>query len=128
MADPARLLRVCDAAVRKLVVLPAATPSLRLLADQVAEVLSGISHALNGLMLLIGNPARLLARSRGVRRLRVPDWLPPFVNAGRTFVVIGAAELFRIVTEWPNGAAAITFAAIVSSCSRRAPTKFTPPR
>ena len=27
--------------------------------------------------------------------------------------MIGAAELFWIVTEWPNGASAITFAAIV---------------
>jgi uncharacterized membrane protein YccC len=43
----------------------------------------------------------------------VPDWLPALVNAGRAFVVIGAAELFWIVTEWPNGALAITFAAIV---------------
>jgi uncharacterized membrane protein YccC len=43
----------------------------------------------------------------------VPDWLPALVNAGRALVVIGAAELFWIVTEWPNGALAITFAAIV---------------
>jgi uncharacterized membrane protein YccC len=42
----------------------------------------------------------------------VPDWLPSLVNAGRAFVVIGAAALFWIVTEWPNGAQAITFAAI----------------
>ncbi len=42
----------------------------------------------------------------------MPDWLPALVNAGRAFVVIGAAELFWIVTGWPNGAQAITFAAI----------------
>jgi uncharacterized membrane protein YccC len=42
----------------------------------------------------------------------VPDWLPSLVNAGRAFVVIGAAELFWIITEWPNGAGAITWAAI----------------
>jgi len=69
-------------------------------------------HALNGLALLIADPARPVSRSRGVRRLRIADWLPPLVNAGRAFVVIGAAELFWIVTEWPNGASAITFAAI----------------
>ena len=57
-------------------------------------------------------PGRLPAVA-GVRRLRIQDWLPPFVNAGRTFVAIGAAELFWIVTAWPNGAAAITFATIV---------------
>ncbi len=112
MADPTGLLRACDAAVRRLVALPAGTPSLRLLADQTAEVLAGISHALNGLALLAADPARPVSRSRGVRRLRIPDWLPPLVNAGRAFVVIGAAELFWIVTAWPNGAGAITFAAI----------------
>ena len=110
MADPAGLLRVCDAAVGMLVALPARTPSLRLLADQTADVLAGISHALNGLALLVTDPFRPVARD--FRRLRIPDWLPPLVNAGRAFVVIGAAQLFWIVTEWPNGAGAMTFAAI----------------
>jgi hypothetical protein len=100
---------LCDAAVPRLVTLPARTPSLRLLADQAAEVLAGMSRALNGLALLVADPARPV---RGRRRLRVPDWLPSLVNAGRAFVVIGAAELFWIVTEWPSGAQAITFAAI----------------
>src|SRR6185437_14474873 len=102
----------CDVAIRGLVALPAGTPSLRLLADQTAEVLAAISHALNGLALLIADPARPVPRDRGLRRLRIPDWLPSLVNAGRAFVVIGAAELFWIVTEWPSGAQAITFAAI----------------
>jgi uncharacterized membrane protein YccC len=115
IADPTRLLRACDAAVRRLVALPARTPSLRLLADQTAEVLGGISRALSGLALLVGDPARpVFFRSRGGRRLRMPDLLPPLVNAGRAFVVIGAAELFWIVTAWPDGANAITFAAIIS--------------
>jgi uncharacterized membrane protein YccC len=111
MADPARLLRACDAAVRRLVALPASTPSLRLLADQTAEVLAGIAQALNGLALLVTDPFRPVVRG-DLRRPRVPDWLPPLVNAGRAFVVIGAAQLFWIVTEWPNGAGAMTFAAI----------------
>src|SRR6516162_9637983 len=110
MANPAGLLRVCDAAVRTLVALPARTPSLQLLADQTADVLAGISHALNGLALLVTDPFRPVARER--RRLRIPDWLPPLVNAGRAFVVIGTAALFWIVTEWPNGAGAMTFAGI----------------
>src|SRR6516164_496312 len=109
IADPTRLLRLCEAAVPRLVTLPAGTPSLRLLADQAAEVLAGMSRALNGLALLVSDPARPV---RGRRRLRVPDWLPSLVNAGRAFVVIGAAELFWIVTEWPSGAQAVTFAAI----------------
>ena len=115
IADPTRLLRACDAAVRRLVALPARAPSLRLIADQTAEVLGGISHALNGLALLVDDPARPdFSGTRGSRRLRMPDLLPPLVNAGRVFVVIGAAELFWIVTAWPDGANAITFAAIIS--------------
>jgi uncharacterized membrane protein YccC len=111
-SDPAGLRRICEAALRQLMALPTGAPSLRLLADQTAKVLAGISQALNGLALLVDDPARPVPWGSRVR-LRVPDWLPSLVNAGRAFVVIGAAELFWIVTEWPNGAQAITFAAIV---------------
>src|SRR5205814_1093627 len=52
IADSVGLHRICDRAVRRLIALPAASPSLRLLADQTAETLAGISHALNGLALL----------------------------------------------------------------------------
>jgi len=110
MADPIRLRRTCEAAVRTLIALPASAPSLRLLADQRAKLLAGISDALNGLALLVADPARPVHR-RGVQ-LRVPDWLPPLISAGRAFVVIGAVELIWIMTAWPNGASAITFAAI----------------
>jgi uncharacterized membrane protein YccC len=111
IADPTGLRRICEAAVRRLIAMPAGVPSLRLLADQTAEVLGGISRALNGLALLVDDPARPVPWGSRVR-LHVPDWLPSLVNAGRAFVVIGAAELFWIVTEWPNGAQAITFTAI----------------
>jgi hypothetical protein len=88
MADPVRLGRRCNAAVRALIALPASTPSLRLLADQTAEVLAGMSDALEGLALLVAAPGR--ARPRGGRiRLHVPDWLPSLVNAARAFVTIG---------------------------------------
>jgi uncharacterized membrane protein YccC len=111
IADPIGLRRICLAGVRRLIGLPASTPSLRLLADQTAEVLAGISHALNGLALLVADPARPVPWGSRVR-LRVADWLPALVNGGRAFVAIGAAELFWIVTEWPNGAVAISFTAI----------------
>jgi uncharacterized membrane protein YccC len=111
LADPIRLREACEAAVRALTALPAGTASLRLLADQTAKVLAGAAQALNGLALLLQDQARSPAWRRGVR-LRVPDWLPAFVNAGRVFIAIGAAEIFWIVTAWPNGGLAITFAAI----------------
>jgi len=111
-ADPIGLRQICEEAVRRLISLSARTPSLRLLADQTAEVLAGISDALNGLALVLRDPSQSVPRRRGVR-LRVADWLPSLVNAGRAFVTIGTVEVFWIITEWPSGASAITFAAIV---------------
>jgi uncharacterized membrane protein YccC len=111
MAEPMRLHAVCEAAARTLDALPAGTPSLRLLADQTAKVLAGVAQALEGLALLVADPARPLVRRSGVR-LRIPDWLPSLVNAARALIAIGAVELFWIMTAWPNGALAIVFAAI----------------
>ncbi len=113
IAGPARLRQAGNAAIERLLALPAATPSLRLLADQAAEALGGLSLALDALALLVADPARRVAPAPGSRHLRIPDWLPPLANAGRAFVVIGAAALFWIVTAWPGGANAITFAAII---------------
>jgi uncharacterized membrane protein YccC len=83
----------------------------RLLADQTAKVLAGVSRALNGLALLVDESARPVPWRRGVLPY-VPDWLPALVNAGRAFAAVGAVEVFWIVTAWPNGARAIVFAAI----------------
>jgi uncharacterized membrane protein YccC len=112
-ADPSGLHRICEAGVRALIALPATTPSLRLLADGAAEALAGLANALNGLALLLDDPALPASRGRGMARLRVPDWVPALVNGSRAFVVIGAVSIFWIVTAWPSGASAITFAAIV---------------
>jgi len=109
--DPVGLRRIYDQAVAALNALPANTPSLRLLTDQTAEVLAGISCALNGLALLVGDFAQPVRRRPGVR-LHVPNWHPPLVDAARVLVAVGAVELFWVVTAWPNGAFAITFAAI----------------
>ena len=111
MTDPVPPRQACKTAVRTLVAMPASTPSLWLLADQTARVLDGISDALNGLALLVAAPVSPVPRGRRFR-LRVPDWLPSLVNAGRAFVTIGAVAIFWVVTEWPNGAFAITWTAI----------------
>src|SRR5271166_611208 len=111
IANPIGLGRVCDAGVQALIALPAGTPWLRLLADQTAKVLAGVSHALNGLALLVGESARPVPRRHGVLPY-VPDWLPALVNAARAFVAVGVVEIFWVVTAWPNGARAITFAVI----------------
>jgi uncharacterized membrane protein YccC len=110
--DLTGLDRVCLAVSRKLVALRVGTPSQRLLADKAAEALMGIADALNGLALLVADPARRVRRHGSVLHLRVPDWLPALVNAARAVITIGTVALFWIVTAWPSGASAITFAAI----------------
>ena len=112
MAEPSEKCRAFDAAAQTLTEMPAGTPSLRLLADQTAGVLSGFAAVLDGLALLAGDPAGRRFRRRSAL-LYVPDWLPALINGGRAFVTIGAVEIFWIATAWPNGALAITFAAIV---------------
>jgi uncharacterized membrane protein YccC len=112
-ADPTGLHKICEAGVHRLIALEVETPSQRLLADKAAEGLAGMGQALNGLALLVAEPARPVLRD-GVFRLHVSDWLPALVNAGRTFVTILAVALFWIVTAWPSGAEAITWAAIPS--------------
>jgi uncharacterized membrane protein YccC len=112
MAHPAGLHRLCESAARRLTALPAETPSLRLLMDKMADALAGLADALNGLALLLADAARSVPRRDG-KRLRVPDWLPAVVNAGRASLTIAAVSRFWIVTEWPSGAEAITFGAII---------------
>jgi uncharacterized membrane protein YccC len=113
VAAPATLHRICQTAEAQLTALPGKTPSLQLLADKTAVAFTGLGHALNGVALLATDPAGH-APHRGNNRLRVPDWLPPLVGAGRTFATISAVSLFWIVTGWPGGALAMTFAAIVA--------------
>jgi uncharacterized membrane protein YccC len=112
VADPVALRRVCDEGVHALLALPADSPSLRLLADETAKVLTGIGWVLDGLALLVDAPARPLS-SRRRYKPHVPDWLPGLVNGGRAFVAIGAVQLFWVATAWPNGASAMTFTAIL---------------
>ena len=101
----------CDAAARALRALPTGSPSLRLLAAYAANLLAGFAAGLDGLALLVADPARIRSSPRRMT-LHVPDWLPALINGGRAFVAISAVEVFWIVTEWPNGALAITFTAI----------------
>ena len=96
--------------VRQLLRHDAGDLSIRLTLDAAANVAAGLAVAANGLTLLT-NPAE----ARDLRRpfsFFVADWLSPLVNALRAFLGVGAAMLFWIVTAWPNGLFAVTFAAI----------------
>jgi uncharacterized membrane protein YccC len=110
--DPIHMHRICESTARRLMAFQATTPLGRLLFDKTAETLIGVSQALNGLALLVADPARDVPRGPGFVQFRVPDWLPALVNAGRAFVTIGTVALFWIVTGWPNGAGAIVWASI----------------
>ena len=45
-------------------------------------------------------------------RLRTADYLPGVINAVRAFLSVCVVELIWIVTEWPDGAVAMTFTAV----------------
>ena len=111
MDEPVRLRQYFEAAASSLIAMAAGTPSLRLLADQTARTLTGIWKTLNGIALLKGDPD-FRTPPPGIRRFYVPDWLPALVNGTRAFAVIGSMAILWIVTEWPSGALAMTFAAI----------------
>ena len=111
LADPLALRRLTVEAASKLLALPASTQSMRLLADETAKVVAGMSRVLDGLALLVDAPDRSPAAGRGFS-LGAPDWLPAYISAARAFVAIGAVELFWVATAWPNGGFVIVFAAI----------------
>jgi uncharacterized membrane protein YccC len=113
LAAPSMLHRICQTAAVRWTTVPGSTPSLQLLTDKTAAAFAGIGHALDGIALLIGDPALPVPRGGG-NSLRVPDWLPPLVSAARTFIAIGVVGLFWIGTGWPGGSLAIAFAAIVA--------------
>lgn len=111
LSDPTWMRELCRVAIAALAQLPSRTITLRLLADQTAAAIAGFSQVLDGLALLAGDTTREHSAGRGFE-LHVPDWLPPLIDAGRTFTAIVAVEIFWIWTEWPNGAFAIVFTAI----------------
>jgi uncharacterized membrane protein YccC len=105
------LHRMVLKSARRLVSTPAPTPSVRLLLDQAARILAGLSSTLTGMMLLVENPERPPSRGDPARP-HVADWLPGVVNGGRALLTIGAAMIFWVTTGWPSGASCIVWAAI----------------
>ena len=98
LGDPLATRTAMMMTVRRLLAMPAQTPSLRLLCDRTG-VLS-LSHPQAAQM-----PGR-------IARLRVGDVLPALINGIRAFLTIGAAALVWIVTAWPGGTTFVVFAAV----------------
>jgi len=110
IGHPDLLIALCSRAGRSLVAFPAHTPSLRLLADGIAQALRGLSQIAAALASLVDS-AHAVPYSRRFRRY-LPDLLPASIAAARVFATIVAIELIWIATAWPDGARAISFAAI----------------
>jgi len=109
--SPLGLHQVARRAVRRLIAAPTLTPSLRLLLDQTAMALAGISRTFVGMALLGAGPRGPLSRGKRPRAY-IADWLPSLVNGARAFVTICAAEILWIVTAWPTGTTCIIWTAI----------------
>jgi uncharacterized membrane protein YccC len=109
--DPIGMRGLSDEAIRTLIAMPATTPSLRLVADEAARVLAGLSRVLDGLALLIVERSPGGAHRRHVR-FYIPDLLPSLMSALRAFVAVAAVALFWIASAWPSGAMAVTWTAI----------------
>jgi uncharacterized membrane protein YccC len=107
----AHMRRRCNSFARAMLRWSAPTPSLRLLADNTAQVLVGIAGTINGLLLLVGGSVATVPRVDRIQ-LRIADRLPGFINAMRASLSLWVIELLWIVTAWPNGPVAITFAAV----------------
>ena len=109
--ETAELRKACCSAARSLTRFNAGTPAQRLLADNAAAGMLGMARALDGLTGVID--PRQMVGVKGTVRLQVPDWLPPFVNAARVVLALGALSLLWIASAWSSGVTAITFCAVV---------------
>jgi uncharacterized membrane protein YccC len=110
LGDPLATRTAMMMTARRLLAMPAQTPSLRLLCDRTAEGLLGLCRALTG-VLSLSHPQTAPMPGR-IARLRIGDALPALINGIRAFLTIGAAALVWIVTAWPGGTTFVVFAAV----------------
>ena len=110
LSDPMAMRVAMLTAARRLVALPAETPSLRLLCDRTAEGLLALGHVVSGVR-RVRHP-ELTPRLRRSVALRVPDLMPALINGMRAFLTIAVAALVWVWTAWPGGTTFIVFAMI----------------
>jgi uncharacterized membrane protein YccC len=101
---------MCGIEARRVLQLPAADLSDRLLTDGSARALCALERAANG-MVLVAKPGSERP-DRGGKLLHVPDFLPAILNALRAVIALFSVELFWIATAWPDGPTMITFTAV----------------
>jgi uncharacterized membrane protein YccC len=108
--DPVAVRDMCGIEARRVLQLPAADLSARLLVDGSARALCALERAANG-MVLVAKPGSERPDESG-KRVHVPDFLPAILNALRVVVALFSVELFWIATAWPDGPTMITFTAV----------------
>ncbi len=111
-ADPLALHAACRASATSLRALETSHPSLRMLADRAAILQDGLAAALAALALLAGAAAPADPVPRAPSLAPVADWLPAWINFARCAAVPAGVALLWIVTAWPGGAGALTWATI----------------
>jgi uncharacterized membrane protein YccC len=108
--DPVAVRDMCATETRRMLELPAADLSARILADGSAQALRALERAANG-MVLVAKPGSERP-DRGGKRLHAPDFLPALLNALRAVAALFSVEFFWIATAWPDGPTMITFTAV----------------
>jgi uncharacterized membrane protein YccC len=108
--DPVAVRDICGIEMRRVLELPAADLSARILVDGSVRTLRALERAANG-MVLVAKPGSENP-DRGGKQLHVPDALPAILNALRILVALFAVDVFWIATAWPNGPTMITFTAV----------------
>lgn len=110
-ADPAVLREALRQEGLSLSERPAADASSRLLLDQTGKALFGLAQTMNGIALLRtpGQAKAVAVWPAG----RTFDPLVAILNGVRIALAVGAAALFWIFSQWPDGPMFITFVVIV---------------
>jgi uncharacterized membrane protein YccC len=108
--DPVAVRDTCAIEARRVLQVPAADLSARLLVDGSARALCALERAANGMVLVAKYGSE--RPDEGGKRLNVPDFLPAILNALRVVVALFSVELFWIATAWPDGPTMITFTAV----------------
>jgi len=123
LEDPQVARQICREEMQIAGSLATADVSSRLIQDGTIRTL----HALEGVAdaLVLASSSVSQSSSRQSSRPQVPDFLPPMLNGLRILIALLIAELFWIVTAWPDGPTLITFTAVsVILFSARADTAF----
>jgi uncharacterized membrane protein YccC len=81
-----------------------------LVTDGIVRALQALERVAN--VLVLASRSVEEPPSRSPPRTRIPDVLPPVLNAVRILLALLFAQVFWIVTDWPDGPTMITFTAV----------------